>query len=101
MLEKIGYNYFPYRKREMHWFCKPSMEHREYHVHLVTYNGKTWKERLAFRNYLRTHPDTRQEYEALKKSLAQTYRDDREAYTESKTRFIRLVVAKARYGKVP
>jgi GrpB-like predicted nucleotidyltransferase (UPF0157 family) len=94
LLEKIGYCYAPYRPY-MHWFCKPSPSHREFHLQLMEPSHPQWKARLAFRDYLRAHPDTAKEYALLKHEIAEQYRNDREAYTEAKTTFVEFVVAKA------
>jgi GrpB-like predicted nucleotidyltransferase (UPF0157 family) len=95
----LGYMYFPYRPTEEHWFCKPSPAHRTHHLHLVPFESPLWRERLVFRDYLRQHPAVAQEYAALKRSLAERYRFDREAYTEAKGPFIREVVAAALRGE--
>ncbi len=95
-LAAIGYVYAPYRADVMHWFCKPSLARRTHHVHLVPFAGELWNERLAFRDYLRTHSDTAAEYASLKRTLADRHRDDREAYTEAKGPFVARVVALAR-----
>jgi GrpB-like predicted nucleotidyltransferase (UPF0157 family) len=94
----LSYVYFPYRPDAMHWFCKPSPERRTHHLHLVPVDGALWAERLLFRDHLRTSPDARAEYEALKRRLAAQHRLDREAYTEAKGDFVRSVVARARLG---
>lgn len=44
---------------------------------------------LYFRDYLRMFPEVASEYVALELSLCERYRNDRDAYTESKTEFIR------------
>jgi GrpB-like predicted nucleotidyltransferase (UPF0157 family) len=56
-----------------------------YHVH-IRYKGD-WDE-IRFRDYLINHAETAKEYETLKLNLADKYRNDREAYTNSKTDFI-------------
>jgi GrpB-like predicted nucleotidyltransferase (UPF0157 family) len=94
-LEAHGYMYYPYRPDVMHWFCKPSPAVRTHHLHLVPAGTALWTERLAFRDYLRRHPDVAQEYAALKHELAARYRFDREAYTESKGPFITRITALA------
>lgn len=94
LLESIGYCYYPYRPY-MHWFCKPSPLHRELHVQLMEPTHPQWNARLAFRDYLRTHPETAKEYAMLKEKLAEKFRDDREAYTEAKGTFIESVMKKA------
>jgi GrpB-like predicted nucleotidyltransferase (UPF0157 family) len=45
-----------------------------------------------FRDYLRAHPKTAQEYETLKKELAEKYAENRDAYLEGKTVFIENVL---------
>jgi GrpB-like predicted nucleotidyltransferase (UPF0157 family) len=48
-----------------------------------------------FRDYLRAHPETAGEYEALKRTLAERHRLDREAYTEGKHTFVTAIVERA------
>lgn len=92
ILETIGYCYYPYRPTEMHWFCKPSPAKRTHHLHLMPFRSQVWIERIAFRDYLRTHPAVAREYAELKRRLAQTHRFDREAYTDAKSAFVKDVV---------
>jgi len=84
----IGYCYFPYRPDVMHWFCKPSAEHRTHHLHLVPGGSRLWMERIAFRNALRGDAALARDYRDLKVRLARDYRNDREAYTDLKGPFI-------------
>jgi GrpB-like predicted nucleotidyltransferase (UPF0157 family) len=90
-LAALGYCYFPYRPDDEHWFCKPSPAFRTHHLHLVPLDSPQWAGALAFRDYLRAHPATAAEYEALKQRLALTFRLDREAYTDAKGPFITRV----------
>lgn len=92
ILGKYEYWYYPYRPEIMHWFCKPSPQFRTHHLHLVPYSSIVWNERLAFRDYLRSHSDVVQEYAELKYRLAEQYRFDREKYTEAKTAFIKNIL---------
>jgi GrpB-like predicted nucleotidyltransferase (UPF0157 family) len=89
----------PYRPDLMHWFCKPSPTLRTHHLHLVPFQNRLWIERLAFRDYLPTHPDVALQYANLKHRLAEQYRFDREAYTEAKSEFVGRVVELALRGK--
>jgi GrpB-like predicted nucleotidyltransferase (UPF0157 family) len=91
----IGYVHFPYKPDLMHWFCKPSPDHRTHHLHLVPLGSVVWRERLAFRDALRANASLRAEYEALKLHLAAQRRNDREAYTEAKSSFNSRVVQAA------
>ena len=95
MLEALEYCYFPYRPDAEPWFCKPSPRFRTHHLHLVPFRSRAWIECLAFRDYLRTHPDAAADYAILKRQLAERYRFDREAYTDAKEPFIRRTVALA------
>jgi GrpB-like predicted nucleotidyltransferase (UPF0157 family) len=90
-----GYQYAPYRTEVMHWFCKPDFSHRTHHLHLVPYESALWKERIAFRDYLRAHAEVAAEYAALKTELAEAHRHDREAYTDAKSPFVARIVRAA------
>ncbi|MDP4709268.1 MAG: GrpB family protein [Rickettsiaceae bacterium] len=92
-LKKNGYNYFPYKKAVMHWFCKPSPEFRTHHLHLIPFESDLWKERIKFRDILRSDSQIANEYAELKKELAILYKEDREAYTERKWPFIQKVLS--------
>lgn len=50
---------------------------------------------LAFRDYLRTHPDTARAYAELKRFLAERFGDDRVGYSAAKSAFITRIVASA------
>ncbi|MBA3412168.1 MAG: GrpB family protein [Actinobacteria bacterium] len=99
LLAELDYCHAPYRAW-MHWFCKPSPGRRTHHLHLIEPGHPEFAARLAFRDHLRAHPDVAADYSALKKTLAAEHREDREAYTEGKSDFIRaaLVGAKASNG---
>jgi GrpB-like predicted nucleotidyltransferase (UPF0157 family) len=94
-LERGGYVYFPYKAEVMHWFCKPSPEFRTHHLHLVPFESDLWRERIAFRDYLRSHPEIAEEYASLKRGLAAQHTFDREAYTEFKGPFVMRITALA------
>ena len=92
-LAALEYLYAPYRSDEMHWFCKPHPERRTHHLHLVPASSRRYIEELAFRDLLRAEPEVAGAYAALKRELAQRFRDDREAYTDAKAGFIREALA--------
>ncbi|MFC7080444.1 GrpB family protein [Halorussus caseinilyticus] len=54
-----------------------------------------YREKLAFRDYLRDHPEVAAEYEELKRELADGHADDRDAYTAKKGEFVERVLADA------
>ena len=73
----------------------PFGEQRTHHIHVMPVTHHDWLLRPLFRDYLISHPETKIAYAALKQSLALQCQDDREAYTESKTTFIRKINLKA------
>lgn len=75
-------------------------EARSAHVHIA--HAESWfvHDQLLFRDWLRTHPEDARAYETLKLDLAGKHRDDRVAYTMSKSGFVRDVLLRAG-GKGP
>ena len=76
-----------------------SPSHRTHHLHLVPHTSPLWKQRLVFRDALRSNPKLAAEYVWLKLRLAQQFRTDREAYTDGKSAFIENVLQQTRYGQ--
>ena len=70
------------------FLCYPTASHRTHHLHLVD-DDEELAHRLRFRDHLRLDHKLARQYEALKRKLAERYRDDREAYTDAKSQFIR------------
>jgi GrpB-like predicted nucleotidyltransferase (UPF0157 family) len=91
-LAKLDYLYVPYRREEMHWFCKPHPSRRTHHLHLIPTDSQRFRDELAFRDRLRASPEVAGEYVALKRNLAERFADNRDAYTEAKGDFIRRVL---------
>jgi len=92
VLEINGYCYAPYKTNVMHWFCKPSEDHRTHHLHLVPFNSSLWHQRIKFRDALRSNKELAFEYASLKRNLAAKYGKDRELYTDKKWPFIKRVL---------
>lgn len=63
-------------------------------MHVAEPSGEVWQ-RLAFRDYLRTHPEEAETYERLKRHLASEHQTHREAYTEAKSAYVERVMRKA------
>jgi GrpB-like predicted nucleotidyltransferase (UPF0157 family) len=79
-------------------FCFPGVARRTHHLHVVEETSGDWRGWLAFRDYLRSHDDTVAEYAALKTELANACGhdpNDRDAYRQGKSAFIRAVTDKA------
>lgn len=91
-LAELCYLYATYLTDAMHWFCKPEPARRTHHLHLIPTGSERYRQELSFRDRLRTDPKAAQEYASLKHSLAGKFREDREAYTNAKEKFIQTVV---------
>ena len=59
-----------------------------HHLYMCPEDSINLKKMLYFRDYLRTHPISRDEYGSLKKRLATEYGNNRIGYTEAKTEFV-------------
>jgi GrpB-like predicted nucleotidyltransferase (UPF0157 family) len=95
-IEGMEYEYFPEFENEFperRYFRKSSNGKRTHQIHLVEINTDFWKRHLAFRDYLRSHPEIANEYATLKKELAKQFENDREGYTNAKSNFIENVLA--------
>ncbi len=73
-----------------------SKDRPSFHLHVVTDAAWPNKSERIFRDWLIAHPEAAEEYGRLKDALALRFADDREAYTEAKSEFIRGVVNSAR-----
>jgi GrpB-like predicted nucleotidyltransferase (UPF0157 family) len=61
---------------------------RTHHIHAFEVGSPQIARHLAFRDYLRSHPEAAQEYSKLKQQLAQQYPTDIEGYMDGKADFI-------------
>jgi len=81
----------PFRR----YFIKEDDQGRRIHnLHLVEYTHDWWKRHIVFRDYLRTHPDERDAYGALKRKIAPLHTDVMQ-YNDAKSDFIKQLEAKA------
>jgi GrpB-like predicted nucleotidyltransferase (UPF0157 family) len=96
-LTALGYAFWADNpKRDQLFFVKglPPAPRRTHHVHMTEPAGEMWQ-RLRFRDHLRTHPEAREAYLALKLDLARRFPRDREAYTEGKQGFVDAIMREA------
>jgi GrpB-like predicted nucleotidyltransferase (UPF0157 family) len=99
-LEALGYVHVPHPDDAFcPFFHRPADWPHTHHVHVVESGGLEERRTLAFRDYLREHPDTAREYERLKRSIAASLGAAdpaaREQYVSAKTNFVEHVVALA------
>jgi GrpB-like predicted nucleotidyltransferase (UPF0157 family) len=101
-LKSIGYHYIyrpenpPPHMMFAKGYTKDGFRGQAYHVH-VRYSGD-WDE-IYFRDYLIKNPLVAANYAALKQELEEKYKNDREAYTDGKTDFVKRITALARKEK--
>ena len=88
-LQQLGYEFRPtFSTSDRLYFIiylpDPEEEIRRYHVHLTYPENTEWKEFLAFRDYLRGHPEALQEYANMKQQAAQEANHQGERYRKLK-----------------
>ena len=91
-LQADGYRYVREFERSMpmrRYFVKTHAQPGHFHVHAVILDSPFWKSHLAFRDALRRDAKLAADYWKLKQRLAARYPNDREAYTDGKSAFIR------------
>ncbi|MGF9958653.1 GrpB family protein [Bacillus mycoides] len=96
-LKKIAYEYvfhkeFPNRR----FFRKGLWRAGTHHLHVYELGSEEWNSNILFRDYLKNHPDTLQQYYQLKQKLAEKHHHDRVAYTNEKAPFITDIIQKAK-----
>jgi len=101
LLYDAGYTDVTPEPQESDWYyCLGKGPHSfGFHLHLVRHGSGHWERHLVFRDYLREHPETAQEYYELKKGLSEEHGTERLAYTEAKTNFIISILAKPKEEK--
>lgn len=96
-LQELGYEYISERRyADRQFFPKGPSEFRTHHLNLVELDSQTaWVNQLLFRDYLRSHKKDRDAYADLKRKLADKFADNREEYTERKSKFVLEIIDKA------
>ena len=83
-MEALGYEYLGEHGLPGRLFFRKGPEQRTHHVHAVELGGTEWRRHLAFRDYLRAHPEEAARYGEAKRALARAVEGDWEAYTDRK-----------------
>jgi GrpB-like predicted nucleotidyltransferase (UPF0157 family) len=92
-LETAGYVHVPHPDDAFcPFFHRPARWPHSHHVHVVERGGREERRTLAFRDYLRDHPDEARGYERLKREIAASLAvgdgECQERYARAKTAFI-------------
>jgi len=96
-LRDYGYRYVPEFEKALpqrRYFTRTDGHPGNFHVHAVVQGSDFWRTHLAFRDALRADPALAADYWKLKQRLAARFPDDRAAYTDGKSDFIRGVLAR-------
>jgi GrpB-like predicted nucleotidyltransferase (UPF0157 family) len=89
-LEKLGYEYRgEHGMPRRHYFVRGNP--RTHHIHMLEVTSEDWARHLRFRDRLRDDPVLAEEYANLKRDLSRKYHDNRQAYQDAKSSFIRRV----------
>jgi GrpB-like predicted nucleotidyltransferase (UPF0157 family) len=95
-LEALGYTYSTI---PLPFFHRPEEWPHTHHLHLREAGGNDAWRIVAFRDWLRAHPDDRRAYEELKRMLAKDADphsvEGRVRYSEAKTTFVRAIEQRA------
>jgi GrpB-like predicted nucleotidyltransferase (UPF0157 family) len=99
-LAALGYVHVPHADdASCPFFHRPAVWPHTHHVHVVEAGGDEERRTLAFRDYLRNHPDAAREYAALKMRLAREFSGEdfasREGYAAAKGAFVARILAAA------
>ena len=103
-LASLGYSHVPFGVVDLVYpfFRKPAEWPSTHHIHLCVIGSEYERRHLAFRDYLRNHPQIANEYVALKRSLAATHvgatAESRERYSLAKTAFVAAVLQQSLAG---
>ena len=100
-LQSLGYEFQESGSVPERWFFivdLPDQEEsiRRYHVHLTSFESIEWNGLIAFREYLKSHPETAEEYARLKKAAVEQADGDGAEYRRLKNPFFQEVLNKTK-----
>jgi NAD-dependent deacetylase len=94
-MEDLGYEHLGELGLPGRLYFRKGGETSTHHVHAVVWGEEHWMRHLAFRDYLRSHPDEAREYGEAKRRLAAEVDHDWYAYVERKNVFADALFARA------
>jgi GrpB-like predicted nucleotidyltransferase (UPF0157 family)/inorganic pyrophosphatase len=98
LVAQIGYT-FHSLSTERHFYTKGNPV--EYHVSIAYADqGGFWERQILFRDYLRTHPETRDEYAKLKEDFLRKDPTGGDEYIEGKSEFIKNILHLTKEEKI-
>jgi GrpB-like predicted nucleotidyltransferase (UPF0157 family) len=99
LVEKLGYQYDKLNSSgERHFFRKGNPT--EFHLSIAYKDkGSFWERQILFRDYLRKHPDFRDEYQKLKRKLLKDDPTGKGSYLSDKSEFVAKILKIAKEDK--
>ena len=91
LLATIGYDYRGETGVHGRFYFAKGHPHG-YHLHMYPCGHPEIARLLLFRDYLRNSSEAAHKYSEIKRALSEKLRDDREAYAEAKSTFIKSIV---------
>jgi GrpB-like predicted nucleotidyltransferase (UPF0157 family) len=93
-LEADGWLFWPEDpcRRYRLWFLRPRPEARTHHLHVIESDHPHARALLTFRDVLRSDPGLCRDYAHLKRDLAHQHSDNRNAYSNAKSDFVKDVL---------
>ncbi|MFS0782189.1 GrpB family protein [Bacillus sp. 1P06AnD] len=104
MMQEIGYEAKGENGIVQRRYFQKGGDYRSHHVHIYQVGSHEIKRHLAFRDYLKLHPNERELYGRLKETLARQFPDVIESYIKGKDYLIKEIELKAliwyEYGQI-
>jgi GrpB-like predicted nucleotidyltransferase (UPF0157 family) len=85
-LNDMGYRNVPHDEVDRLFWMKGMP--RTHHLHMVPHGTWSHWKHILFRDHLRSHPEEMERYASLKRDSARRFRNDRQAYLNSKVSMI-------------
>ncbi|WP_459193823.1 GrpB family protein [Halosimplex sp. J119] len=98
ILEEHGYEHRPGDVEGRLFLAKGPPTNRTHYLSITEQGSDFYREKLAFREYLREHHEAADQYASLKKRLAEAHPENRERYTAEKGAYIRDILDRAMDG---
>ncbi|MFP7298973.1 GrpB family protein [Neobacillus niacini] len=95
VMQEIGYNPKGENGIAGRRYFQKGGDNRSHHIHIYQTGSKEIKRHLAFRDYLRTHPDAKIAYGDLKEKLAQQFPYDIDSYINGKDQLAKEIERRA------
>ncbi|GGX41155.1 GrpB family protein [Saccharospirillum salsuginis] len=87
-MARLGYEVMGEFGIERRRFYRKGGDQRTHHVHAFPAGDEHVTRHLAFRDYLIAHPEVADEYDRLKRKIADEYRTDSDGYCGAKNDFV-------------